>query len=1195
MRSSTTSSARQPLSTRSMSTSPSIASSEENDPVLSSSDDDDENADFALWSIEGWDLKKVSSSCSYLLSEIERAPTKRRKRQQVATDMMIHLLRTFPESGAHWFSSIAGSVASKCTQKLRFVRDRRACLNLTQLISSLATSLPYVARTLGELGFVRRLCGLSNARARAAALVIQRTYKYKYPAVALNATERTLMIHGIEHAKSDLCAILRAASLERPLWTHHVRLFDVLTNGERAEIAPFLDRDRGVIVDTTTITQLLIHLTTRFLDDASSRIASLRTLLHLSQLPRLRIRLLNNPWVVRPTLAFFLRRTDDVDREYALAIVHELSHAVHDAPGSLRPLLSVLLDCLAKPSSSSSGTSSILCTASTRIRVRRVVCAVLANMNEANVVQAIKEYNSNRGIEGLVENVCNESVSPQHNTTKVASYVSLACFRVLLSVDATKRSPLVTLLLQSVMTLGALTEMPADKSPSYEREEIELLSVLSRVSSLSSDLSSLIMQRLVTLDAVFPIIRLVLSTVSTGGRRRVLSSTILKWTLDTPSLRRVILRDDDDRARSFISHLVKLADMSARRLCRRNDDAVRSDDMKSLRISCDALHLCIVDDDDDATRSRILTCLLSTPSLWKRWASFIKRIATSRAQSGSNETTETVCSVFALLAIVVPVSQRACSHGEGNAYVCPANDIDPDDKMSLSMCANLMRHIAPAVVHVIAALLRVSSTGRPAHRPKRSTSTHSTLTSLNYVSLVPNSSHDKIFRGASVVLLRLASSNQTARALHKLGLTDLVFSLIVDRMSIDESATSILPHTTFALLGELSRLSSVRRLVLRHHFAFRKLLVLYNITANAMYECEDDMTRAINKERRADVYARLSSITLILMHLAMEGNEANASCEPAEVIARSGALANLLVVGSKAADASSSAVELSCHLRSMAAVALCMERSTAVPYALRIPILSGLSTLCELFVALGTIVRGPHVADDDNDREERGVTPFESQASEPMSTRDLVRIAACRVLLSIATYPSLGQWHADLRDAGIVAVVQNVGRCYAISLRSEPGCFALDQLAREVASALAKTSGASRKNDEGAQANALLTTTTRPLSQLVRTARVYLQDPTFRSCDDTNTAVGLSQSLSSLRGTYRYDNEDGGHSVRIRSRDDDEGVDTRIAYSIGRAMEILEVVKPKQGRPPPRACRRRKAKIKARRKRKAKRKTQAPA
>ena len=147
---------------------------------------------------------------------------------------------------------------------------------------------------------------------------------------------------------------------------------------------------------------------------------------------------------------------------------------------------------------------------------------------------------------------------------------------------------------------------------------------------------------------------------------------------------------------------------------------------------------------------------------------------------------------------------------------------------------------------------------------------------------------------------------------------------------------------------------------------------------------------------------------------------------------------------------------------------------------------------------------------------------------------DLCRVVTSLIVRSVIQFPgAMGQWHAELQEADMLKTLQDVGRCYAISLRSEYGHFALDHITRDAATVLAKSVSSQEKHlklDE---------------TEMIQPTRMLMTDPIL-----TSSPTHRGQRLK-----------------RLRRRRVPEKIDTRLAHSVGKALEIMNVVKAKKASP----------------------------
>ena len=124
-------------------------------------------------------------------------------------------------------------------------------------------------------------------------------------------------------------------------------------------------------------------------------------------------------------------------------------------------------------------------------------------------------------------------------------------------------------------------------------------------------------------------------------------------------------------------------------------------------------------------------------------------------------------------------------------------------------------------------------------------------------------------------------------------------------------------------------------------------------------------------------------------------------------------------------------------------------------------------------------------------------------------------------------------WIDRVRGIVTLKTLQDVGRCYAISLRSEYGHFALDHITRDAATVLAKSVSSQEKHlklDE---------------TEMIQPTRMLMTDPIL-----TSSPTHQGQRLK-----------------RLRRRRVPEKIDTRLAHSVGKALEIMNVVKAKKASP----------------------------
>ena len=428
-------------------------------------------------------------------------------------------------------------------------------------------------------------------------------------------------------------------------------------------------------------------------------------------------------------------------------------------------------------------------------------------------------------------------------------------------------------------------------------------------------------------------------------------------------------------------------------------------------------------------------------------------------------------SMLRLITALVPLCDATCSTEQGRVFVCPRNDNTTSKFMDVTMEL------------VVPDLLRMIGT-----HPRKSTFD---------------------------LLARLACSDSSTDIILKLD-NEISTFLIETFMT-----TNDLPTSFMTLLGELCRSRDVRRRVMKRDGMFQRLVTMYGNIATKI--CKDVI-------RDDQLYEFASSLALIFCRLAMDGRE-NDRSDPAILIGRSGLLVHFLRVGSRAASFYRSFVGndkfddttpiFRAQLQSLCVLAVCFARSFLVPYALKM----SSENLVKIFCDLSVILRGTGNSNE-------GVTRY--RGPDRFLRCDLCRVVTALVVRSIILFPgSMGQWHHELHKANMLKTLQDVGRCYAISLRSEYGHYALDHLARDGATVLAKTSPSSSLKLEE--------------TEMIQPSRMIMTDP-----------------ILSSPSPKRRDQQP---LKRLRRRRLPEKIDTRLAHSVGRALEIMNVVDMKTGSP----------------------------
>ena len=186
------------------------------------------------------------------------------------------------------------------------------------------------------------------------------------------------------------------------------------------------------------------------------------------------------------------------------------------------------------------------------------------------------------------------------------------------------------------------------------------------------------------------------------------------------------------------------------------------------------------------------------------------------------------------------------------------------------------------------------------------------------------------------------------------------------------------------------------------------------------------------------------------------------------------------------------------------------------------------NNIVQIFGDLSKILRGSN----------ESVHPY--RGTDTLDRCDLCRVVTALIVRSIIQFPgSMGQWHAELCEANMLKTLQDIGRCYAISLRSEYGHFALDHIARDAATVLAKSvseKSVVKKLDA---------------TEMIQPTRMLMTDTVLTSSPRHH----------------------GQHLKRLRRRRVPDAIDTRLAHSVGKALEIMNVVSAKKSSPSFKRCR----------------------